>query len=111
MLFFYNNNNNNKIFVSFRRKKKRINCHYSILLASYIENNQPKELILPVNLKHKNDSIPIDCRQLNILFISSYIFHLYSSSDTNEKSTLDDDDNSPTIATTLATLPINNSIK
>ncbi len=34
---------------------------------------------------------------------------VHSSSDTNEKSTLDDDDNSPTIATTLATLPINNS--
>ncbi|CAF4433781.1 unnamed protein product, partial [Adineta steineri] len=29
-------------------------------------------------------------------------------SDTNGKSTLDDDDNSPTIATTLATLPNNN---
>ncbi len=36
--------------------------------------------------------------------------YIFSSSDTNEKSILDDDDNSPTIATTLATLPINNSI-
>lgn len=32
-----------------------------------------------------------------------------NSSDTNEKSTIDDDDTSPTIATTLASLPINNS--
>jgi len=42
-------------------------------------------------------------------FISSYILIFHSSSDTNEKLTLDDDDNSPTIATTLATLPNNNS--
>jgi len=32
----------------------------------------------------------------------------FSSSDTNEKSTIDDDDTSPTIATTLASLPTNN---
>ncbi|CAF1122434.1 unnamed protein product [Rotaria sordida] len=64
-------------------------------IPPFIDNNKPKESISSINLKHKNDlntSIPIDC----------------SLSDTNEKSTLDDDDNSPTIATTLATLPINN---
>jgi class 6 POU domain transcription factor len=33
------------------------------------------------------------------------ILYLFSSSDTNEKSALDDDDGAPTIATTLATLP------
>ncbi|CAF4674390.1 unnamed protein product, partial [Rotaria magnacalcarata] len=32
------------------------------------------------------------------------------SSDSNEKSTLDDDDCSPTIATTLASLPLHNSM-
>ncbi|CAF1285178.1 unnamed protein product [Rotaria magnacalcarata] len=59
-------------------------------------NNKSKESISSINLKHKNDlntSVPLDC----------------SLSDTNEKSTIDDDDNSPTIATTLATLPSNNS--
>ena len=50
--------------------------------------------------------------QVNILFIhSSFLSQcLSSSSDSNEKSTLDDDDSSPTIATTLATLPTNRSI-
>jgi len=107
VLFF---SNNNKIFVSFRK----INIpflFYSILSASYIDNNQLKESISPVNLKHKNDSTSVDCRQLNILLYHRIYFIFYSSSDTNEKSTLDDDDNSPTIATTLATLPINNSIR
>ncbi|CAF1113966.1 unnamed protein product [Adineta steineri] len=65
------------------------------LSSSLIDSNKPNESISPVNLKHKHDlniSVPIDC----------------SLSDTNGKSTLDDDDNSPTIATTLATLPNNN---
>ncbi|UJR20777.1 hypothetical protein I4U23_023890 [Adineta vaga] len=54
-----------------------------------IDSHKPKESCLPVNLKHKNTSI--DC----------------SLSETNGKSIPDDDDNSPTIATTLATLPSN----
>ncbi|CAF3420541.1 unnamed protein product [Rotaria sp. Silwood1] len=65
-------------------------------IPPFIDNNKPKESISSISAKHKNDLntlIPIDC----------------SLSDTNEKSTLDDDDNSPTIATTLATLPINNN--
>ncbi|CAF4287805.1 unnamed protein product, partial [Rotaria sp. Silwood2] len=65
-------------------------------IPPFIDNNKPKESISSINSKHTNDfntSIPIDCSLL----------------DTNEKSTLDDDDNSPTIATTLATLPINNN--
>ncbi|CAF1230426.1 unnamed protein product [Adineta ricciae] len=45
----------------------------------------------PINMKYRNESI--DC----------------SLSDTNEKSAFDDEDNSPTIATTLATLPLNNN--
>ncbi|CAF1189073.1 unnamed protein product [Adineta steineri] len=66
------------------------------LSSSLIDSNKPNESISPVNLKHKHDlniSVPIDC----------------SLSDTNGKSTLDDDDNSPTIATTLATLPMNSN--
>ncbi|CAF1065514.1 unnamed protein product [Adineta ricciae] len=59
-----------------------------------IDSHKPNESSLPVNLKHKRDSsvsVPIDC----------------SLSDTNGKSVPDDDDNSPTIATTLATLHSN----
>jgi hypothetical protein len=44
------------------------------------------------------------------LFCFILCFGFYSLSDTNGKATLDDDDNSPTIATTLATLPMHNSI-
>ncbi len=89
MLFFSNNNNSNNL-VCFRFVFTSIH-YFNILLASFLENTRPKESISPVNLK---SSTPIDC----------------SSSDTNEKSALDDDDNNtPTIATTLATLPTNNS--
>jgi hypothetical protein len=42
-------------------------------------------------------------------FFELLIKDLFSSSDTNEKLTLDDDDSSPTIATALAALPMNSS--
>ena len=44
-----------------------------------------------------------------LYLVTEQFTHRCSSSDTNEKSTFDDDDNSPTIATTLAALPIHNS--
>lgn len=108
---------------NFRKCSNQLGFFYSFLLAScpippFIDNNnKPKESISSINSKHKNElnnSIPIDCRLTKNSFISLYTLLIsicFSLSDTNEKSTIDDDDNSPTIATTLATLPSSNSKK